>query len=600
MKSDFLSPIIKRCKNSLVKIFTFSPFLVYLAAFITIGIQLLIFEALILEYNEWLNVALWTIIGDLSLILAPYFLLSPRWRWTIWLPIIGFTFFCYANLWYCRAFYDLMPLDSLGMGANMEDRVIDAFFEQLFWIDWLLLLPPLIFGVVIYLLRGKWRINRFPLRAKVAGVLSSLVLMVGSYFNRCYAFYLVEPDLGTYSEMLVNYPKHKEFRSYKLTQRLSYMGYVVYILWQIDNTFFPKTLTEEELRQVEDFWDGQRKRPTVYQQFAANRERNLILIIVESLSADAVGMTVNGVDVAPNLSALASDTGTIVFDRMKPQVSHGRSSDGQFMYNTGLLPLRNNVVAKRFARRNYPSIAKALGYRHASEVIGETPTFYNHSVTNMSYGYNNLLTTYYDNKWLSDSENFERAVKEIERLKDHQPFFCEITTLDMHDPYTHEISSPTAISKASGYDSRDLNYYEQVHIFDNIFGNFIRQLKEMGIYDKSIIVIASDHEPRDTALSENSAIGPNLFFMILNSGRGLKSHEYVGQIDVMPTILDVMGVGTTYKYPGLGRSLVAEPEWSGVIDASGNQFGIKQSSNPSRLEEAWKVSSLMIESNYFK
>ncbi len=132
----------------------------------------------------------------------------------------------------------------------------------------------------------------------------------------------------------------------------------------------------------------------------ANRSRNLIFIIVESLASDAVGATVNGVKVAPTLSALAADSSAIVFRRMQAQVNHGRSSDGQFIYNTGLLPLRNNVVAKRYPSANYPSIAKALGYANSSEVVGEKPTFYNHSITNLSYGYTGFRPA--ADNWLRD------------------------------------------------------------------------------------------------------------------------------------------------------------------------------------------------------
>ena len=66
----------------------------------------------------------------------------------------------------------------------------------------------------------------------------------------------------------------------------------------------------------------------------------------------------------------------------------------------------------------------------------------------------------------------------------------------MHDPYNHRIPAPTGISSAEGYDPRDLNYYEQVHIFDSLLAEFLDRLKADGLYDNSVIVIASDHEPR--------------------------------------------------------------------------------------------------------
>lgn len=572
---------------------TFRPLWVYAAAFIAIVSQLLIFRHLIFEINPWLTIKQLTVCGDVALLLIPFVLLRPRWRWSVWIAIAGMTVFCYVNLWYCRAFYDLMPFDSLGMGGNMEDRVIDAFFDQLRWPDWLLLLPPVLFGVVTWLARKDWRLIKFPTWSKIVVVVLSVGLYAGAYMVRAYRLHAVNPKLGSYAEMLVDYPKWSKVNAYKFTQHLTRMGYVWYMGWQLYNGLIDKSLSEKERNRIDTYWDGQRRLPRAAGDFAVNRGKNLIFIIVESLASDAVGMSVNGVEVAPTLNALASDSLSVVFRRMQPQVNHGRSSDGQFIYNTGLLPLRNNVVAKRYPSARYPSIAKALGYGQAIEVVGEKPTFYNHSITNISYGYTGFYPCQ-GGDWLHDDEIFGNALHEIRRLK--QPFFATVISLDMHDPYNGEPSNPTEISNAKGYDRRDLNYLERVHRFDRFLGEFLDSLRRDGIYDKSVVVIASDHEPRRTALGDN-LLSSDIFLMILNSGCGMKSDRVVGQIDVMPTVLDVMGVAG-YEYPGLGHSLVAEPSHHGAVDAFGRR--IDAGADSVRLDEAWLVSALMIEGGYFK
>lgn len=581
----------------IANIFTNPAFLLYLCAFIAIFGQLQIFRWLVHDINAWMTVSLLTTLGDVAVLLIPFVLLRPCWRWTVWMLIAGMTIFCYVNLWYCRAFYDLMPADSLGMGDNMQSRVIDAFFDQLRAADWLLLLPPLFFGAVWTLLRRTARGIRFSSGAKTVLTALALLLYGSAYMTRCYRLYDINRNLGNYPHFLCNYYRYSKVNAYKFTQHLSRMGYIGYMAWQADRAIFDQTLGQSELKRVETFWAKQRTLPRAAAEFSHNRNKNLIFIIVESLASDAVGATVNGVEVTPVLSALAADSSAIVFRHLQAQVNHGRSSDGQFIYNTGLLPLRNNVVAKRYPSADYPSIAKALGYANSSEVVGEKPTFYNHSITNLSYGYTGFVPA--TDAWLSDKQIFDNATDEIRRLS--QPFYCEITTLDMHDPYNHTIANHTAISEAEGFDSRDLNYYEQVHIFDRLLGSFIAGLKAEGLYDNSVIVIASDHEPRKSALSENGPISSDIFLLIVNSGLegGLKSDRIAGQIDVMPTVLDVMGVGD-YKYPGLGHSLIAEPEHHGAIDAFGNVYGQPDETTRSRLEEAWLVSALMIEGKYFK
>lgn len=579
------------------RIFTNPPFLIYLAAFAALLGQLEIFRALVRQVNAWMNIAPLTAAGDVAVLLLPLVFLRPRWRWTVWFLIGGMTVFCYVNLWYCRAFYDLMPADSLGMGGNMQSRVVDAFFDQLRTADWLLLLPVAAFAAVWTALRRKARAISFPLSAKITLAAVALLLYGGAYMARAYRLYDVNRKLGDYPHMLCNYFRYSKVKAYKFSQHLTRMGYVGYMGWQLDHALFDHKLDRNERSRIDAFWERRRGLPCAAADFSANRGRNLIFIIVESLASDAVGATVNGVEVAPTLSTLAADSSAIVFSRMQAQVNHGRSSDGQFIYNTGLLPLRNNVVAKRYPSANYPSIAKALGYACSSEVVGEKPTFYNHSITNLSYGYTGFRPA--TDGWLSDRQILDNATDEIRRLR--QPFYCEITTLDMHDPYNHRIPNPTAISEAEGYDPRDLNYYEQVHIFDGLLAGFLDRLKADGLYDNSVIVIASDHEPRKSALSDDGPISSDIFLLILNSGLpgGMHSDRIVGQVDVMPTILDVMGVDG-YSYPGLGHSLVAEPGHQGAIDAFGNVYGDIDDRTRSALEEAWQLSALMIEGAYFK
>lgn len=591
-----LRPLARRAGALLSRIFSFAPFLAWLASLAALAAQLLIFQHLVVGVNPWLTLSPLDVVGDVALALLPFCLLRPSWRISVWGLVGAVTFFCCANLWYCRAFYDLMPLESLGMAGNMQDQVVDSFFEQLRWADLWLAAPPLALWGVLWLLRGKWRRGSFPTWAKAALTCASAVLYMAAYMNRVYRYQASHPGQGSYASLLARYPELSKADTYKLTQHLSRMGYAGYTLWQLHECLGGKSLGAEERERVESFWLTRSRLPRAAGSYAANRDKNLILIIVESLASDAVDMEVNGVKVAPCLSGLAHSDSTILFTRVQAQVAHGRSSDGQFIYNTGLLPLRHTAVAKRYPTADYPSLAKALGYRQACEVVGEKPTFYNHSLTNLSYGYTRF--SHADDEWFKDDRIFANAVKEIASLT--PPFFCTVITLDMHDPYCNPVPDPSPISSASGYDSRDLVYLDKVHHFDALLGSFLQRLNAMGILDRSVVVIASDHEPRKTALGDRGLISSDLLFMAVGAGGpGVKSDRVVGQIDVMPTILDIMGV-KGYKYPGLGHSLLAEPGRHGAVDAYGVAYGVDSDGLRRELDEAWAVSALMIEGGYFR
>lgn len=587
-----LSSRMKSCTKALAGVLSFSPLLLWLAGILAVAAQLIIFKELVREVNPWMLLHWDMAAADAAVVMLPYIFLPPRWRRSVWIALALTTSLCCANLWYCRAFYDLMPLDSVGMGANLQDRVIDGFIEQLRWKDLLLLAPVAFFGLVRWLLRGPAARLPFSPRAKVAMAAASLLLYVGAFTMQAYRMYSINTDKFSFWHALANYRSTYRLSAYKYTQHFSYMGAVWYALWQIKEEFIPHTLSADERARVETFWTERSERPSAAGRFAHNRGKNLIFIIVESLSADVLNLEVGGMAVTPTLDSLARTDGALVVTRMRPQVGHGRSSDGQFMYNTGLLPLRRGVVAKRYPSADYPSLVKALGVRNAVEVAGDPPTFYSHSTTNVSYGYTGFISGGTGN-WRRDNWIFAQADSVIATLP--QPFVATVITLTMHDPYKSITGTRTAISSDKRFVQDDLNYMEETHLFDSRLGQFLDELRRRGIYDNSVIVIASDHEPRRTAL------GPDFFtddilFMVLNSGASLVTDRVIGQIDVFPTVLDLMGV-TGYPYPGLGTSIVADTTRHGLVDLYGNVIDAPADSTD--LRRAWDISALLLEGHYY-
>lgn len=589
----------KRLGIRVISPLRFAPLQVYIAAVIALVAQLLILEDWISVVNPWMDVDFLQVLADAMVVMIPFVWLRGRWRLLVWVPIAGFTIFCYVNLWYARAFYDLMPLESVGMAGNMEGPVIDAFFDMVHLLDWLMLLPVVAFGLVTWLLRTRWLKGVFHLQVKIWLPVASLLIWVVAYSVRVYDYRMTDCPNLSYTTVWTDYFELSKSKSYKFTQHLHRMGYVGYGLWQINNIFNSRSITDEERAEIEDYWARQRRtNGDLDGTYAHNRGRNLIFIIIESLASDAVGMEVNGVQVTPNISKLiAYDSTAVVMRHVVAQVNHGRSSDGQFIYNTGLLPLRNNVVAKRFPAANYPSIAKALGYPWAFEVIGERYTFYNHSTTNLSYGYHKLVAAP-SSQMIPDEEVMANFLNEIKNAK--TPFYAEMTTLETHDPYLGGADSPSPIVADLSHDIRDLNYLDRVREFDERLGVFIEQLKESGIYDQSVIVLAADHEPRKSCLSDDGFISSDIFFAALNTGvKGVEIDRTVGQVDVFPTILKIMGV-SDYQYPGLGVSPLTDAAHHGAQDAFGEVYGDPDAATLQRLEQAWRLSEIMIEGRYFK
>ena len=87
------------------------------------------------------------------------------------------------------------------------------------------------------------------------------------------------------------------------------------------------------------------------------------------------------------------------------------------------------------------------------------------------------------------------------------------------------------------------NYYNVTHYFDASLGWFLKKIDEMFPDIPPLIVIASDHK----AKVEASPVDFNDYripLLILNTPCTMRVEHPIGQVDVMPTILALMGKDT--------------------------------------------------------
>ena len=359
-----------------------------------------------------------------------------------------------------------------------------------------------------------------------------------------------------------------------------------------------RTLSDEETAQISTFFN-QPKSALI--DTLSNTDKNLILIIVESLNSWVIGTSFDGKEITPTLNNLCRQSGSIVGLKMIPQAKGGRSSDGQMIYNIGLLPIKDGAAAVRFGDSDYPSLAKALNQHNSFEIICESAGLWNHAQTSVSYGYKHL----YDRSTLVNIETLglDKALfnssKEIIQ-NSSQPFFAELTTLTMHQPYDKLKVPETWISSLQNIDTNTRNYLEATHYFDRALGDFIKSLKDSGIYDNSVIIILSDHNATDDILIPGHTAPTEqdryITFIAANTGHTMNIDSVFGQIDVFPTILDIMQ--SDYDYRGVGHSLLRHNITS-AIDAQGKIVGNNNAPEISRQRQAWEISDMVITSRYF-
>lgn len=190
--------------------------------------------------------------------------------------------------------------------------------------------------------------------------------------------------------------------------------------------------------------------------------------------------------------------------------------------------------------------------------------------------YNNIgIDKFYSEEDFTDDEKIGMALNDKDFLAEstayaaglEEPFFAFMVALTSHTPY--EFPEDLEKLDLSGYDD-DLvkNYYHTVHYVDEAVGEMVGQLKEEGLWDDSIIVFYGDHDSGLTHQGTELAIdagavntvdlfeldhGVPLFIKVPGVDTGDINDSVGGQIDIAPTILDLIGIDPPYM---LGNSLL--------------------------------------------
>lgn len=532
--------------------------LFYIAAMAALILQLLHLRYdLLLHFDKDLGLLSYSArsMVDALLLLLPYWLLPAKLRiYYVSIIVFLFSFWGLSQLWYYRTYDDLMPFSSFLLFDNISPLLLNSIKASMKLTDILFILPPF-FLFILYWFLFVDTIKKTPVNSKkrVIYTISILLFAILIHLMNAYVFYSKMQNRTT-CHLGIRYVNTVNYISY-----FDFNGFVPFCIHSFINTILEKrSLNIKEKEEIESFLSKYMLKYTD-NQYAVKEKQNLIVIIVESLNSWLIKFKLDSIEVTPHLNQLCQENNSILALHIQPQVKSGRSSDAHFMYNTGLLPINNGAVAVRFGEAEYPSLAKALkGYKSLSMVCDDAK-YWNQETAFKSYGFTQL----YDSRSMMNTSGnindhilLEKAANQIKHVD--FPFYAQLVTISMHYPYnTLEIPS-TNISKSKLYTKDIRNFLEKAHFCDNAIGKFIQELKETGIYEKSLIAIISDHneidknqiENRKETLPEDKEIA----MIILNGSQKLNYTSKMEQIDIYPTLLDLMGANN-YPWKGLGHSI---------------------------------------------
>ncbi|NFA03382.1 LTA synthase family protein [Weissella cibaria] len=474
------------------------------------------------------------------------------------------------NVTYYREFTDFMSVatmlgyDKVNQGLSASGFALTNLHDILFWID-----IPIFIGLFIF---KKIRIQR-----EGTTKFMSFAMTTFSVFAFMVTLVLGEAD----RPQLIT----RQFDSNLLVKYLGMDAYTVFDgLKQHGVSELRKSAKKTDIQKVLSYVDKHYTDADAKYAGIA-KGKNVFVIHLESFQQFSMNMKINGQEVTPNLNQIYNSDSTIAFDNFFNQVGQGKTSDAENMLETSTFGLpQGSLFATQGSDQTFqamPAILKQTEGYSSAVFHGNNASFWNRSNVYKNMGYQYFFdASYYDTSGdkamgygLKDKLLFNDSIQYLERMQ--QPFYAKYITVTNHFPYSLDDQDKDPNFTTTNTDSDIVNgYFETNHYLDQSIGEFFDYLKKSGLYNKSIIVLYGDHY--GISNSENkylaSVLGKNaddwndndnaqlqrVPFMINIPGwhGGGVNHTYGGEIDVMPTLLHLLGVDSK-KYVMMGQDLLS-------------------------------------------
>ncbi|MDA1809634.1 MULTISPECIES: LTA synthase family protein [Bacillus] len=381
------------------------------------------------------------------------------------------------------------------------------------------------------------------------------LLTVGVFFANLHLAEKERPELLT-----------RSFDRVMLVKNLGLYTHQVYDLTLQVKAGSQKALADSsKLQETENYVKANQSEPNP-NMFGAAKGKNVIVVTLESLQTFLIGAKVNGEEVTPFLNEFINES--YYFDNFFHQTGQGKTSDSEFLIDTSLYPLNRGAVFFTHGNNDYtatPEILRQQGY-FTSVFHANNATFWNRNIMYSALGYDRYyneldykITPETNLNWgLKDIEYFDQSVDILKTVD--QPFYARFLTLTNHYPFTYDEDTKFIEPYDSGNSVFD-RYIVTARYLDESIKKFIERLKAEGMYDDSIIVLYGDHygisEKHNRAMAQFLEKDQITEFDTLNLQRtplyihmpgqteGETISKPTGQIDIKPTILNLLGIDTT-------------------------------------------------------
>lgn len=510
-----------------------------------------------------------------------------------------------CNLMYFRTYYTIIPTTSYLLAGNLADFQASVW-ESLRWTDAVFPLSTLV------LVAAWWHTNvRAALKAAYRQVLWLTLggIAIPAVILACYLAYY-GGFKAAYEDQLYDGPT---------------CGAAVYTI--------PGALLYERYAGSEEFTPEVQERIEAYLTatpasdsipYSITPRQNCIIILAESFESWVIGAEVEGNEITPNLNRLLAEDSVLYAPNMHSQVRGARSIDAQLILHTGLLPVAYGAYSHRFPHHTYMSLDKAFKEAHpqgrTASLTVDKRTVWNAAIVARDFGYDTLVDkpafvldvkTGPRHRLGDDSflrQSYQKLAHSDDIWRPGEGTMVQLVTYSGHTPFVipDELKRLTLSDRVP---ERLRNYLQVANYTDRAIGAFIDSVRSNPRFDNTMIVITGDHEgigaDRPELMKNPEAakwLSPEQFtpFIVLNSPVQMRYDGVLGQVDMYPTLLQLLGLDA-YPWKGLGQSILDPAKLPFAVTPQMGVVGMQQVPDSAlrRAREAYAIGDLMICSDYF-
>lgn len=334
-----------------------------------------------------------------------------------------------------------------------------------------------------------------------------------------------------------------------------YRFYLAFVNSELDYFKFYKTLPENEAFAILD-----KQLPNI-QGFSTSRtiqsdsteiHKNVVLITIESYSADFMKMYGSDKNITPFLDNLA--TKSLVFTNL--YASGNRTVRGLEAVTLCLPPTAGESVVKRKDNKNKfstGSVFKSKGY-HVKYLYGGDAFFDKMQDFFTGNGYDIVdkksfkpeeIT--FSNIWgVCDEDMYNKAIQVFNaEAKENKPFFNHIMTVSNHRPFTYPNDKIDIPGDAKSRDGG-------VKYTDYALKKFFEMAQKQPWFKNTVFVIIADHCASSAGKTELPLDKYRIPAMIYAPGFVKPQHytQLMSQIDIMPTLFGLLNFNYQSKFYG--------------------------------------------------